>query len=122
VFSFLQGLTGNIQDQLDEKPIVYWNNTGEQIIDAVFLVGTTTSLTTDVTLVTLDTPVKRLKRIVIPIPINSDSTNRPCAYANNLAANNSDTQFALDCRSYNTIASPPRVAETILYIVIGEPA
>jgi hypothetical protein len=117
VFSFLQGLTGNIQDQLDEKPIVYWNNTGEQITDPVILVGTTTSSTTAVTTVTLDTQVNTSKRAIIPIPVNSNSTDSPCAYIN---SNTSNTQFRLDCRTYNTQGTPPRVDSNIIYIVIGE--
>jgi hypothetical protein len=124
VFSFLQGLTGNIQDQLDEKPIVYWNNTGEQIIDPVILVGTTQSdgsgANNNYTLVSLDTPINRDRRVELIIPINSNLTDRALVYsAESTTAGRTDSQLAFQCRTYSN-TFPLLDDITCIYIVIGE--
>jgi hypothetical protein len=123
--SFLQGLTGNIQDQLDEKPIVYWNNTGEQIIDPVILVGTAPVVAdqpSSFSLISLDTPIKRTIRTELILPLDSNSTDRPVIYST--ADTNLRTDNQLYFRSQRFASGPSTIITGIncLYIVIGEPS
>lgn len=122
VFSFLQGLTGNIQDQLDEKPIVYWNNTGEQITDPVILVGTVQSVDTGYTIVNLDTSININKRTELVIPIESDISNRPIILiSDSTTTGRTNSQLSFQCRGYISGVFPLLDDITCLYIVIGEP-
>jgi hypothetical protein len=94
--SFLQGLTGNIQSQLPVKPIVYWNNTGEDLTQPNIYFGSVQSTSGTLT-VNLPKAIPQSRRVDIILAVDSDSDIRPGAYLRTRG----NSSFSFQCRSFD---------------------
>jgi hypothetical protein len=111
--SFLQGLTGNIQDQLDDKPIVYWNNTGEVLTQPNIYFGTVQT-TSSIDTVTLPKDIPTTTRVDIILAVDSNASIRPGAYLQS----RTNSSFSFNCRSL-TSTQTAQAGITCVWLSVG---
>jgi hypothetical protein len=113
VFSFLQGLTGNVQTLLTDKPIVYWNNTGEVLTQPNIYFGTVET-TSSIDTVNLPKNIPTATRVDIVLAVDSDASIRPGAYLQT----RTNSSFSFNCRSFAGTQTA-RAGITCIWLSVG---